>query len=110
MAKKIQAVLIDDLDGSPAAETVSFALDGAVYEIDLSVAHAGEFRRSLEQYVDAGRPSRAIRQRRTSARTANGTSKSSEVREWAKAHGIEVRDRGRVPAELLVKFKSAAHS
>ena len=32
---------------------------------------------------------------------------TTEVREWAKAQGIEVKDRGRVPAELVVKFKAA---
>jgi hypothetical protein len=34
--------------------------------------------------------------------------KATEVREWAKEQGIEVKDRGRVPAELVVKFKAAA--
>ena len=32
---------------------------------------------------------------------------STEVREWVKAQGIEVKDRGRVPADLVVKFKAA---
>ena len=32
---------------------------------------------------------------------------TTEIREWAKAQGIEVKDRGRVPAELVVKFKAA---
>jgi hypothetical protein len=41
--------------------------------------------------------------RRGSASGLNTT----EVREWAKAQGIEVKDRGRVPAELVVKFKAA---
>ena len=38
--------------------------------------------------------------------SANGVN-TTEVREWAKAQGIEVKDRGRVPAELVVKFKAA---
>ena len=38
--------------------------------------------------------------------SANGLN-TTEVREWAKAQGIEVKDRGRVPAELVVKFKAA---
>jgi nucleoid-associated protein Lsr2 len=31
----------------------------------------------------------------------------AEVREWAKGQGIEVKDRGRVPAELVARFKAA---
>jgi hypothetical protein len=29
------------------------------------------------------------------------------VREWAKAQGIDVTDRGRVPAEVVARFKAA---
>ena len=40
MARKVQVLLVDDLDGGAADETVSFALDGASYEIDLSSDNA----------------------------------------------------------------------
>ena len=109
MAQKIQTLLIDDLDGSAAEETVRFGLDGADYEIDLNAGHAQELRDALARYVGVAR-----RAGGTARRPAGGARRgpasglnTTEVREWAKAQGIEVKDRGRVPAELVVKFKAA---
>jgi len=109
MAQKIQTFFIDDLDGSEADGTVRFGLDGTDYEIDLNAEHAQELRDALARYVSAAR--RAGNGSRRPARTgrrapANGLN-TTEVREWAKAQGIDVKDRGRVPAELVVKFKAA---
>jgi len=109
MAQKVQTLFIDDLDGSEAEGTVRFGLDGVEYEIDLSAEHSRELRDALARYVGAARraggsakqPARGGRRR--SADRPNPT----EVREWAKEQGIEVKDRGRVPAELVVKFKAA---
>lgn len=56
MAQRMETVLIDDLDAiSPAAETIRFGVDGALYEIDLTAEHAAEFRSSLNAYVGAAR-------------------------------------------------------
>lgn len=56
MAKRVLMTLVDDLDGSSAAdETVRFALDGAEYELDLTAAHAAEFRSAMNLYVGAAR-------------------------------------------------------
>ena len=109
MAQKIQTLFIDDLDGSEAETTIRFGLDGTEYEIDLNADHAQALRDALARYVQAARRAgggtrrRARGGRRASADGLNTT----EVREWAKAQGIEVKDRGRVPAELVVKFKTA---
>ena len=109
MAQKIQTLFIDDLDGSAAEGTVRFGLDGAEYEIDLNTKHAQELRDALARYAGAAR--RAGGATRRPGRSARGGAASglntTEVREWAKAQGIEVKDRGRVPAELVVKFKAA---
>ena len=109
MAQKIQTLFIDDLDGSAAEGTVRFGLDGTEYEIDLNEEHARELRDALARYVDAAR--RASGVARPPARAGRPPAASglntTEVREWAKAQGIEVKDRGRVPAELVVKFKAA---
>jgi hypothetical protein len=111
MARKISTVLIDDLDGSVADSTIHFSLDGAHYEIDLNAEHASELRDALAPYVNAGRRRSAAnlpqRPGRTSRRPGSGGTNPTDVREWAKAHGMEVNDRGRVPAELMVKFKEA---
>ncbi len=111
MAQKVETVFIDDLDGSEAESTVRFGLDGSDYEIDLNAAHASELRNALEKYIGAGRKLNGTARRagRSSARKSpNSGPNPSEVREWAKSQGIEVKDRGRVPAELVVKFKAAA--
>jgi hypothetical protein len=108
VAQKVQVLLIDDLDGSAADGTVRFGLDGAEYEIDLTAEHARALRDALSRYVQAARRAGggARRPARGGRRAAGGV-ESTEVREWAKAQGIEVKDRGRVPAELVARFKAA---
>ena len=110
MAQKIQTLFIDDIDGSEAEGTVRFALDGADYEIDLNAKHADALRKALSRYVEAARRSggtAARRPARAGRRSAASGLNTTEVREWAKAQGIEVKDRGRVPAELVVRFRAA---
>ena len=108
MAQKRQTLFIDDLDGSAAEGTVRFGLDGTEYEIDLNEKHAQALRDALARYVSAARRANGSRRpARTGRRAAANGLNTTEVREWAKAQGIEVKDRGRVPAELVVKFKAA---
>ncbi len=111
MAQKVQILLIDDLDGGEAEGTVRFALDGAEYEIDLSAGHAEALRKALAPYVSAARRASGAAARRPGRGGRRAASADAPdpvaVREWAKSHGIEVKDRGRVPAELVVKFKAA---
>jgi hypothetical protein len=109
MAQKIQTLFIDDIDGGDAEGTVRFGLDGAEYEIDLNAEHAEELRKALARYISAGRRSGGAARRpgRSSRRASAGGPNPTDVRDWAKSQGIEVKDRGRVPAELVVKFKAA---
>jgi hypothetical protein len=97
-------LLTDDLDGSTAEGTVRFGLDGTEYEIDLNAGHARELRDVLARYVDAARRvgGSARKPARGSRRGPAGGLNTTEVREWARAQGIEVKDRGRVPADLMV--------
>jgi len=109
VAQKVQTLFIDDIDGSAADGTVRFGLDGTDYEIDLNAEHAQALRDALTRYISAARrvggaARRPVRSGRKAP--ANGVN-TTEIREWAKAQGIEVKDRGRVPAELVVKFKAA---
>ncbi len=105
MAQKVQVVLIDDIDGGPADETVRFALDGTSYEIDLSAANAVRLRNSVAEFVGHARkaPGRASTRRPRSA----GGGKSAEIRAWARERGIAVNERGRIPADLAAKFEAA---
>ena len=109
MAQKVQTLFIDDLDGSAAEGTVRFGLDGTEYEVDLNAEHAQALRDALVRYVSAARRvgSNARRPARNGRKALASGMNPTEVREWAKAQGIEVKDRGRVPAEVVVKFKAA---
>lgn len=103
MAQKVQVVLIDDLDGGDADETVTFALDGVAYEIDLNAKNAAALREAFAPWVAHGRRvggrTRSGGSRRSGTpRSAGG--KNSEIREWARANGYTVSERGRIPAEV----------
>ena len=109
MAQKVQTLFVDDIDGSDAEGTVRFGLDGTDYEIDLNAEHAQALRDAMAHYITAARRvgGGARRQAHTSRKAPANGMNTTEIREWAKAQGIEVKDRGRVPAELVVKFKAA---
>lgn len=106
MAQKVQVLLVDDLDGGEADETVTFAIDGASYEIDLSSANAAKLRDSLRPFVEksrkAGSSTRKRRQRGASSRE-----RSAEIRAWAKNNGIKVNERGRIPAHVIEQYEAA---
>ena len=109
MAQKVQTLFVDDIDGSAAEGTIRFGLDGTDYEIDLNTKHFQALRDALAPYIGAARrPGGPARRPARGGRkaSANGVN-TTEVREWAKAQGMDVKDRGRVPAELVVKFKAA---
>jgi hypothetical protein len=117
VAQKVQMLFVDDIDGSEADETVRFALDGTGYEIDLNSGHAAALRASLAGYIDAGRRAPRAQPPGRGRQPASGTKsrsrsggESTQIREWAKSQGIEVKERGRIPADLMVKFKAATTS
>ena len=55
MAQRTQITITDDIDGSPAERTISFGVDGTSYEIDLSAAHAEEFREAMRPFIAVAR-------------------------------------------------------
>lgn len=113
MAKKVQVLLVDDLDkSSPADETVSFSLDGVSYEIDLTSANAAKLRDELAVWIGhaertGGRKS-AGRAPRGGGRSGGGSKPDlSAVREWARSNGHQVSDRGRISAEVQAAYDKA---
>jgi hypothetical protein len=108
MAQKVQTLFIDDIDGGDAEGTVRFALDGTDYEIDLSAAHSAELHQALEAYIRHARRAGGATRRAGRGRTAAQPLDTHRVREWAKDNGIDVRERGRVPADVVAKYKAAA--
>ena len=113
MAQRVNVVLVDDIDGSDASETVGFALDGVDYEIDLSDKHAGELRDALSLYVGharrtGGRRRGGRRSSGSSAASSTGEASAADIRAWARENGHEVPERGRVSAEVREAY-AAAH-
>lgn len=114
MARKVQVLLVDDVDGSTAEETVSFGLDGANYEIDLSDANAKAFRDALSTYVASARKAGRVPITKT-ARTGSSAKPSPSadraqnqaIRDWAKRNGLQVSERGRIPADIIEKYHAA---
>lgn len=110
MAQKIHIVLEDDLDGGEATETVSFALDGTSYEIDLNDDNAAALREALGGYVGNARKVSSARGGRKKssgpAAAASGPS-AAEIREWARSQGHDVPERGRIPADVREAFEAA---
>jgi hypothetical protein len=106
VAQRVHIVLEDDLDGSTADETVTFGLDGATYEIDLSKKNAAKLRDALAAYVGAARRVSSRSSRRSRGRGGSGPT-ASQVREWARGQGYEVSDRGRVPADVRAAYDAA---
>ena len=123
MAQKVQVILVDDVDGGEAKETVSFALDGVSYEIDVSEANAAKLRDALAPWVGHARRvgGRAGGGGGTRARSGGGSSGSggsgrsrgnskhdlSDVRSWARENGFQVSDRGRVSSEVIAAYEKA---
>ena len=106
MAQKITVELEDDLDGSPADETVRFGLDGTGYEIDLSTKNATALRRQLAPFTEhAQRTGRGPRRR--PGRTVSSRERSADIRAWAKDQGITVSERGRIPASVAEQYDAA---
>jgi len=108
MAKKTVVLLEDDIDGSEATETLSFALDGSEYEIDLNEGHANELRDALARFTEAGRKVAGGRGR-PAARTksSHGGPDAKAVRMWAAENGIQVNTRGRIQADVVEKYEAA---
>ncbi len=108
MAQKVQVLLVDDVDGGTADETVTFSLDGISYEIDLTSKNATKFRDALAPWVGHARKvsARSARTGATRHRAARGGD-AQAIRDWAKANGHKVSERGRISAEVKAAYDAA---
>ena len=105
MAQRVQIILEDDYDGGVAEETVSFGLDGAEYEIDLSSKNAASLRDALAPWLGHARKTGGRRKRGSSKQS--GSSSTSDIRAWALSNGHDVSSRGRVSAEVREAYEKA---
>ena len=114
MAQKVQVLLVDDLDGGEAVETLTFALDGIGYEIDLSKDHAQALRDVMAPYLGSARKANgraaagATRGRRgAGSQRSGGSTNTAEIRQWAKDNGHPVSERGRIPGVVIEAYEKA---
>lgn len=107
MAQKVQVLLVDDVDGGTADETVTFGLDGLSYEIDLTAANAVRLREAFAPWLGHARKvgGRAVRGSAPRTRASRGDAQA--IRDWAKAHGHKVSERGRISAEVRAAYEAA---
>lgn len=114
MSQKHIVQLIDDIDEGIADETVAFSLDGSHYEIDLSTKNAAKLRDALAPYVAharrasrSGRPSSASGGATRRPRSGRGDRDQTQaIREWARANGFKVGEKGRIPANILEAYNA----
>lgn len=115
MAQKVSVALVDDIDGSEAQSTVEFGLDGVQYAIDLSEDNAAELRDVLSSYTAYGKRTGGRKRRGAAAKATKPAGEShaadrkrnQAIREWARQQGMEVSDRGRIPAEVVEAYDNA---
>jgi hypothetical protein len=115
MAQKVITEFIDDIDGSPAERTFTFAVDGTNYEIDLSADNIAEFKSAIGGFIESARKvkvgtesSNGRRTRRDAAsRSGQSRDQTQAVREWARQHGHNISNRGRIPASVQQAFDQA---
>jgi Lsr2 len=108
MAQLIQTLFIDDIDGGEADGTVRFGLDGTDYEIDLSGKHTDELREALGKFIEHSRKVAGTARRTPRSLRSAPAVDTAKVREWAKGNGYDIKDRGRVPADLVAKYQAAS--
>ena len=108
MAQKVQVLLVDDLDGSEATETVTFGLDGVSYEIDLSSGNAGKLREELAHYVEHARKAStsAAQARRRRPRSGAGRERVRESASGPRRTAYKVNERGRIPANIVAEYEA----
>jgi hypothetical protein len=104
MAQKVNVLLVDDIDGSDADETIQFGLDGTHYEIDLNSDHAQELRGQLSRYVKAARKVTGWLARVRG--TSDNDARNKEIRNWARERNLDVNDRGRIPAGIVAQYET----
>lgn len=110
MAKVTTITLVDDIDGTEAEGVVEFTVLGKDYEIDLSTANQSAFFAAIKPFIEAAR--RASNKGRSSAAAPVKVDKqqNQKIREWAKARGLKLADRGRIPAEVVDLYDNHPHN
>lgn len=108
MAQLTRIVLTDDVHGGDASESIVFGIDGETFEIDLDEANAQALRRTLAPYVSAGRRTGSLGSSAALTRVVTAPDPVA-LRAWAAAHRIDLPSRGRVPEDVLARYRAAGN-
>jgi hypothetical protein len=108
VAQKVQVDLVDDIDGTEASQTVKFGFEGRDYEIDLNEKNAAKLSKFLGPYLENARRIRG-RKIRTGrgGQAASSREQNQAIRVWARGQGIEIAERGRIPADVQRRYEKA---
>jgi hypothetical protein len=109
MAKQTVVTMQDDLDGTPASETVAFSIDGRAFEIDLSARNAAKLRKALAPFTARAREagSTPLAPSKVTNVAAVGQSRNALIRAWAAGQGLTVPARGRIPQSVVTAYDAA---
>lgn len=114
MASVTEVKYVDDLDGSEAAGEFVFGCDGIAYSIDLSAENSDRVEDFLAPYIAVARKLGKISAGNvTPIRRAGGAASTDRlqnqvIREWARGQGMQVAERGRIPADVVEKYHASA--
>ena len=112
MASRVVTELIDDLDGTPleegAGETMTFTFDRVEYQVDLSDKNAAKFRKAVQPYIKAARKVGGTSRRSRVGKGPSSTIDAKAIRAWAEENGIELSQRGRIPAHVIEQYRAAS--
>jgi Lsr2 len=102
-------MLLCDLDDGnvDAQETLLFSLGNGTYEVDVCAKHAQQIRDGLQPFIANARKTSAGSSARRRPRPATDRQQTASIRSWAKDHGIDVNDRGRIPASVIKEYEHA---
>ena len=107
MAQNINTTvsIVDDFDGTTAAETVKFRHQGKEFEIDLGPLNRANFEKmmtayeeKMSKYLDAARPT---------GKAKKTNPEAPKVRAWAQENGYEVGQRGRINKDILDAYRAS---
>jgi Lsr2 len=123
MKKTIEVRVCDLHKGNTeAASTVRMSWNGKSYQLDLCDQHRSELDSAVSSWVTAVRPAKKSAPQRTkkatrakrstgpkrrAPRKSGGNASIAQMREWAQANGLDVKTRGRIPAEIRAAYRAA---
>lgn len=95
-----------------ATEALSFGFDGRAYDIDLCAEHGEELRAHITSLTEHARRTASSAYGGAAPRTYQfrvaARERNALIRDWAREHGRQVSDRGRLSASLVQEYESAA--